>query len=218
MASPDSNLTTILRQLSLWALTLRRIPPVAHRAYVAPGFVGTRGSARRGYDTWQSSSVRARRMLQTQPLSPGIGAEALDVDLSRPLPGARFRELEQAFYANQVLAIPTQRLAAAQSRALARRIGPPQPRSFSIFGMPRHEGDARLDKLNAFLTQPKCQLRFKDGLGDIVSWDHASLQHATTSIDPDDRCTLWRVTLLESSLRAAVPEVLAASFGNDPDA
>ena len=299
-------------------------------------------------------------MLQTQPLSPGFGAEALDVDLSRPLSDARFRELEQAFYANQVLAIRAQRLSAAQFVAFARRIGPPQPHvidqfhhpedrnililsnvrqdgkptglqdagsyfhtdysylqvparattlysrvvpkvggdtlfanqyaayddlpqamkrrieplraihhygnrndqdetsrsvasllsvqqkakmpvithriarphpitgrkalyavsgsSFGIVGMPQHEADALLDELAAFATQPKYQLRFKYGVGDVVIWDNASLLHSATLIDPDDGRTLWRVTVLESSPRAAAPELLAASYANDPAA
>jgi taurine dioxygenase len=296
-------------------------------------------------------------MLQTQPLSPGFGAEALDVDLSRPLSDAGFRALEQAFYANQVLAIRAQQLSAAQFVAFARRIGPPQPHvidqfhhaedrnililsnvrkdgkptglqdagsyfhtdysylqvparattlysrvvprvggdtlfanqyaayddlpqamkrrieplraihhygnrndqnensrnvasllsaqqkasmpvithriarphpitgrkalyavsgsSFGIVGMPQPEADALLDELAAFATQPKYQLRFSYGVGDIVIWDNASLLHSATLIDPDDARTLWRVTVLESSPHAAAPEVLAASYATD---
>jgi hypothetical protein len=36
--------------------------------------------------------------------------------------------------------------------------------------------------------------------------------HSATLIDPDDARTLWRVTVLESSLEAVAPQVLAPTF------
>ena len=84
--------------------------------------------------------------------------------------------------------------------------------SFGIVGMPEDEARALLDELAAHSTQPKYQLRFKYGVGDIVVWDNASLLHSATLIDPNDARTLWRITVLEPSEAAAAPEVLAATY------
>jgi len=80
--------------------------------------------------------------------------------------------------------------------------------SFGIVGMPDDEARDLLDELAAHSTQPKYQLRFKYGVGDVVIWDNAALLHSATLTDPNDVRTLWRITLLESSLAAAAPEVL----------
>ena len=279
-------------------------------------------------------------MLAFTPLSPLFGAETFDVDLARPLSDASFKEIERAFYANQVLALRGQRITAAQFLAFAKRFGPPQPHvidqfhhpadanililsnvkrdgkptglqdagsyfhtdysylpvparattlysrvvprsggetlfanqqaayddlpeamkrrieplqaihhygnrhdvnqtsrtaasvlsaeqkakmpvithpiarphpvtgrkalyavsgsSFGIVGMADDEARELLDELAAHSTQPRYQLRFKYGVGDIVIWDNAALLHSATLIDPDDARTLWRVTLLEA--------------------
>ena len=47
-------------------------------------------------------------MIAFNPLSPLFGAETFDVDLSQPLSDADFQQLEQAFYAHQVLALRAQ--------------------------------------------------------------------------------------------------------------
>ena len=294
-------------------------------------------------------------MATFKPLSPLFGVETSDVDLSQPLSDATFKELEQAFYAHQVLALRDQRITAAQFLAFARRIGPPQPHvidqfhhpvdrehpdpvqrqevdgkptglqdagsyfhtdysylqvparattlysrvvpkvggdtlfanqqaayddlpdamkkriaplmgihhygnrndqdetsrtvasvlsaeqkakmpvithriarphpvtgrkalyavsgsSFGIVGMPDDEARSLLDELAAHSTQPKYQLRFKYGVGDVVVWDNAALLHSATLIDPNDARTLWRVTMLEESKEAAAPEVLAPTY------
>jgi taurine dioxygenase len=297
-------------------------------------------------------------MLHVRPFSEGFGAEAVGVDLSRPLSDAEFHELEQAFYANQVLGLRAQNLTAAQFAAFARRIGPPQPHvidqfhhpedpnililsnvklngqptglqdagsyfhtdysylqqparattlysrvvpkvggdtlfanqiaayddlpaamkqrieplhaihhygnrhdqdeasrtaasrlsaeqkarmpvithaiarphpvtgrkalyavsgsSFGIVGMPDDEATDLLDELAAHSTQPKYQLRFKYGVGDVVIWDNAALLHSATLIDPADARTLWRITLLEPSQRAAAPALLAPTYAAGP--
>src|SRR5262245_14785619 len=80
--------------------------------------------------------------------------------------------------------------------------------SFGIVGMPDDEARDLLDELAAHSTQPKYQLRFKYGVGDVVIWDNAALLHSATLTDPNDARTLWRITVLESSLAAAAPEVL----------
>ena len=84
--------------------------------------------------------------------------------------------------------------------------------SFGIVGMPEDEARNLLDELAAHSTQPRYQLRFKYGVGDIVVWDNASLLHSATLIDPDDARTLWRITMLEPSQDAAAPEVLAPTY------
>ena len=87
--------------------------------------------------------------------------------------------------------------------------------SFGIVGMPDDEALDLLDELAAHSTQPKYQLRFKYGVGDIVVWDNASLLHSATLIDPDDARTLWRITVLEPSQDAAAPAVLAPTFATN---
>jgi len=84
--------------------------------------------------------------------------------------------------------------------------------SFGIVGMPDDEAHDLLDELATHSTQPKYQMRFKYGVGDIVVWDNASLLHSATLIDPDDARTLWRITVLETSSEAAAPYVLAPTF------
>jgi len=84
--------------------------------------------------------------------------------------------------------------------------------SFGIVGMPEDEARDLLDELAAHSTQPKYQLRFKYGVGDVVVWDNASLLHSATLIDPNDARTLWRITVLESAPDAKAPEVLASTY------
>ena len=84
--------------------------------------------------------------------------------------------------------------------------------SFGIVGMPDDEARDLLDELAAHSTQPKYQLRFAYGVGDIVVWDNAALLHSATLIDPADARTLWRITVLESAPDAAAPAVLARTF------
>ena len=85
--------------------------------------------------------------------------------------------------------------------------------SFGIVGMPDDEARGLLDELAAHATQPKYQLRFKYGVGDVVVWDNAALLHSATLIDPNDARTLWRITVLESSGEAAARDVLQRHHG-----
>lgn len=87
--------------------------------------------------------------------------------------------------------------------------------SFGIVGMPEDEARELLDELAAHSTQPKYQLRFKYGVGDIVVWDNASLLHSATLIDLNDARTLWRITVLEPSKDAAAPAVLAPTYATN---
>jgi taurine dioxygenase len=84
--------------------------------------------------------------------------------------------------------------------------------SFGIVGMPDDEARDLLDELAVHSTQPKYQLRFKYGVGDIVVWDNASLLHSATLIDPSDARTLWRITMLEVAKDAVAPQVLATTY------
>jgi taurine dioxygenase len=67
---------------------------------------------------------------------PGFGIEVRGIDLTRPLTDAEFAELEQAFYANHVLALRGQDIDAARFVEFARRFGPPQPHVIDQFHHP----------------------------------------------------------------------------------
>jgi taurine dioxygenase len=72
-------------------------------------------------------------------LSHGFGIALHGTDLSRPLDDQAFREIEQAFFDGQVLAIKGQRLEPAQFLAFARRFGRPEPHvidQFHLSGFP----------------------------------------------------------------------------------
>jgi len=84
--------------------------------------------------------------------------------------------------------------------------------SFGIVGMPDDEARDLLDELAAHATQPKYQLRFRYGVGDVVVWDNAALLHSATLTDPGDARTLWRITVLEAARAAAAPQVLAPTY------
>lgn len=88
--------------------------------------------------------------------------------------------------------------------------------SFGIVGMPDDEARDLLDELAAHATQPKYQLSFKYGVGDVVIWDNAALLHSATLTDPDDARTLWRITVLEAAEGAVAPQVLAPTFVGRP--
>jgi taurine dioxygenase len=69
--------------------------------------------------------------------------------------------------------------------------------SMGVVGMPQDEAIALLNELKAHATQPKYQLRFKYGVGDVVLWDNPSLLHAATLTDPKFPRTLHRITVKE---------------------
>jgi taurine dioxygenase len=82
--------------------------------------------------------------------------------------------------------------------------------SFGIVGMPDDEARDLLDELAAHATQPRYQLSYRYGAGDVVIWDNASLLHSATLVDPALPRTLWRITVTEPLLAGA--PVLARSF------
>ena len=75
-------------------------------------------------------------MLKLSPLCDGFGLESSDIDVSRPLLEAAFAELEDAFFAGQVLVLRGQRLTAARFAGFARRFGPPEPHVIDQFHHP----------------------------------------------------------------------------------
>jgi taurine dioxygenase len=75
-------------------------------------------------------------MLHSRPLCPGFGLEATGVDVSKPLSGAEFAELEQTFFRAQVLVLREQSLTPAQYVVFARRFGPPEPHVIDQFHHP----------------------------------------------------------------------------------
>lgn len=77
-------------------------------------------------------------MATMRRLSDVLGVALEGIDLSRPLSDAEFREVEQAFWDGQVLAIKGQRLAPEQYLAFARRFGRPEPHVIDQFHYPGH--------------------------------------------------------------------------------
>jgi taurine dioxygenase len=76
--------------------------------------------------------------LTRKKLSDGFGLALYGADLSRPLDDHAFREIEQAFFDGQVLAIKGQRLKPEQFVAFARRFGRPEPHVIDQFHLPGH--------------------------------------------------------------------------------
>ena len=75
-------------------------------------------------------------MLTTKALCPGFGLETTGADLAQPLSDAAFAEIEQAFFAGQVLVFRDQRLRPEEFVAFARRFGPPEPHVIDQFHHP----------------------------------------------------------------------------------
>jgi taurine dioxygenase len=75
-------------------------------------------------------------MLQKRRMSEVLGVALEGIDLSKPLSEPAFREVEQAFWEGQVLAIKGQRLEPAQFLAFARLFGKPEPHVIDTFHHP----------------------------------------------------------------------------------
>ena len=69
--------------------------------------------------------------------------------------------------------------------------------SFEIEGMKREEGVALLDELKAHALQDKYRFSYSYDVGDVVLWDDLATLHSATLTDPNDRRTLWRITIIE---------------------
>jgi taurine dioxygenase len=72
-----------------------------------------------------------------EPLSPGFGLQARGLDVAQ-VSDAGFREIEQAFFAGQVLVLRGQHLDARRFLEFARRFGPPEPHVIDQFHHPEH--------------------------------------------------------------------------------
>jgi taurine dioxygenase len=75
-------------------------------------------------------------MLRKRRLSDRLGVALEGIDLSQPLSASGFRDVEQAFWDGQVLAIKGQRLSPAQFLAFARLFGKPEPHVIDTFHHP----------------------------------------------------------------------------------
>ena len=76
--------------------------------------------------------------MKSHRLSDVLGVALEGIDLSKPLSDAAFREVEQAFWDGQVLAIKGQTLQPEQYLAFARRFGKPEPHVIDQFHYPGH--------------------------------------------------------------------------------
>src|SRR5882762_9966537 len=98
--------------------------------------------------TSPSSSLRAQRRIepakasgatmQLRKLGLDFALEASGVDLARPLSDGAFREIEEAFFAGQVLVFRAQKLTAPWFLEFARRFGPPEPHVVDQFRHPEY--------------------------------------------------------------------------------
>ena len=77
-------------------------------------------------------------VLQLKKLGRDFALEASGVDLARPLTDRAFREIEEAFFAGQVLVFRAQKLTARQFLEFARRFGPPEPHVVDQFHHPEY--------------------------------------------------------------------------------
>ncbi len=77
-------------------------------------------------------------MFGLRKLGEGFGLEASGMDLSAPMNDAQFREIEEAFFAGQVLVFRGQKLTAPQFLAFAKRFGPAEPHVIDQFHHPEH--------------------------------------------------------------------------------
>ena len=108
-------------------------------------------------------------MIAFKPLAP-FGVETFDVDLSKGLSPDAFTELEQAFYANHVLALRAQHIDPAQFIDFARRLGPPQPHVIDQF---HHPADSNI----LILSNVKSADGKPTGLQDAGSYFHTDYSY-----------------------------------------
>lgn len=76
--------------------------------------------------------------MRLKKLDRDFAVEASGVDLARPLSDDAFREIEEAFFAGQVLVLRGQKLSARQFLGFARRFGPPEPHVIDQFHHPEY--------------------------------------------------------------------------------
>src|SRR5260221_535112 len=83
-------------------------------------------------------SRRRPAVLQLKKLGRDFALEASGVDLAQPLSDAAFREIEEAFFAGQVLVFRAQKFTAREFLEFARRFGPPEPHVVDQFHHPEY--------------------------------------------------------------------------------
>src|SRR5437899_3174856 len=76
--------------------------------------------------------------MRLKKLSRDFALEASGVDLAQPLSDGAFREIEEAFFAGQVLVLRGQKLTAREFLEFARRFGPPEPHVVDQFHHPEY--------------------------------------------------------------------------------
>ena len=108
-------------------------------------------------------------MLKLSPLCAGFGLESSDIDISRPLSEAAFAELEDAFFAGQVLVLRGQRLTASQFAGFARPFGPPEPHVIDQFHHPEDP--------NILILSNVKKDRQPTGLADAGSYFHTDYSY-----------------------------------------
>jgi taurine dioxygenase len=116
-------------------------------------------------------------MLALSKLHPDFGLEASGVDLAG-LDDAAFREIEETFFAGQVLVLRGQRLAPAQFLAFARRFGPPEPHVIDQFHHP--------DFADILILSNVVKDGQPTGLADAGTYFHTDYSY----LDVPARCTM----------------------------
>lgn len=76
--------------------------------------------------------------IRIRPLHPTLGAEVLDVDLSRPLASEDFERIHRAHLDHHVLVLRDQRITPARQVEFSRRFGPLQVHVLRDFQLPGH--------------------------------------------------------------------------------
>ncbi|MEO7393273.1 MAG: TauD/TfdA family dioxygenase [Ramlibacter sp.] len=117
-------------------------------------------------------------MLKIEPLSPVAGARVEGVDLSRPLDGSEFSQIEKALHEHCFVVFAHQTLSAEQFVAFSRRWGRPEPHVIDTF---HHPVDANILILSNVSRNEK-----PIGLLDAGAYFHTDYSY----LDVPARCTI----------------------------
>jgi taurine dioxygenase len=117
-------------------------------------------------------------MLALSKLHPDFGLEAAGIDLSAALGDSAFKEIEDAFFAGQVLVLRGQRLTPTQFLAFARRFGPPEPHVIDQFHHP--------DCADILILSNVIKDGQPTGLADAGTYFHTDYSY----LDVPARCTM----------------------------
>jgi len=117
-------------------------------------------------------------MLALNKLHHAFGVETTDIDLASPLSDAAFKEIEDAFFAGQVLVLRGQRLTPAQFHTFARRFGRPEPHVIDQF---HHPDCSDILILSNVIRDGK-----PTGLADAGTYFHTDYSY----LDVPARCTM----------------------------